>query len=413
MRIAHICGFGWQPKGTVRFRAFPLAAALVAAGHEVTIFLTPYDHREDEGKEYRHEGVRVANMLLGKAPILRHISACYSLCRETIRYDPDVIHVFKPKGYAGAALTYLMATGRRRLVLDCDDWEGWGGWNDVKAYPRVVKEWIDLQEKWLIRHSPCVTVASRVLEARAVELRRSSAKVFYLPNAGTSAGGREIRDRVLAMDPEGIRKSFGLPSGDLILYAGHFEAADNGMFFSRAAASVAREWGATILIVGDGPELPAVRDFFSAQQGVDARFFGSLPYEKFLALVCIADIAAYPYRDDAIHRAKCSARIIDYMAMGRAVVTTAVGENNEYLRDGLRGILVPPDDEVGFGLALTTLLRDRNLRSFLGENARRYVEESLWSSHTSIDTCLAAYTAALSANESSPRVARREQVRPW
>jgi len=410
VRIAQICGFGWQPKGTVRFRAFPLAAGLVAAGHEVTIFLTPYDNPQDSGREYTREGVRIVNVKLGKWPLARHACSCYRLCREAIHYDADVVHVFKPKGHAGAALTYLMATGHRHVVLDCDDWEGWGGWNDVKKYPWIAKEYVDLQEKDLIRRAPCVTVASRTLQARATELRRSPDRVLYLPNSGSSAEDRKIRARVLAMDTNELRRSFELGCGHLILYSGHFEPGDDGMFFSKAAAAVARKTDATILMAGDGPELARVKNFLASQEGARVRFFGQLPYERFLALVATADIAAYPYPNDAIHRAKCSARIIDYMAMGCAVVTTRVGENNDYIEHGVSGILAPPENEEQFGLALENLLRDSQLRACLGANARRHVEERLWSAQKSVETCLAAYRMVLRTDASSQRPEEKGQA---
>ncbi|MGH9733889.1 MAG: glycosyltransferase family 4 protein [Candidatus Acidiferrales bacterium] len=394
LRIAHVCGFAWEPKGTVRFRAFPLAAALVAAGHEVTMFLPPYDNPTHSGRKFQREGVFVENVRVGRAPGLRHAAACNALLRKIIRYAPDVVHVFKPKGYAGAVLTYFLSRGWRHVVLDCDDWEGWGGWNDVKHYPRFVKEFIDLQEKFLIRHAPVVTVASRVLQSRAIELRGSADEVLYLPNSGASSEGRAIRSHVLAANKSDISRSFQLPSGPLLLYSGHFESGDDGMFFSRAAAHAARKTGATILIVGDGPELGRVKDFFSSQPEVRVRFFDRLPYERFLSLIAIADVAAYPYPDDAIHRAKCSARIIDYMAMGCAVVTTAIGQNSEYIEHGQRGILVPAGEPEQFTSALVKVLQDSKLRSFLGENAKRHVEESLWSGAASLEVCLAAYRAA-------------------
>lgn len=408
LRIAHVCGFAWEPKGTVRFRAFPLAAALAAAGHEVTMFLVPYDHSVDSGKELAREGVRIKNVKVGKVPGLRHASASYRLCREIVWYAPDVVHVFKPKGYAGAALTYLLARGWRCVVLDCDDWEGWGGWNEAKSYSRAVKEFIDWQERSLIRHAPSVTTASRVLQSRAIEIRGSAENVQYLPNSGASREGREIRSRVLAMDREEIRRSFQLQPGPTILYSGHFELGDDGMFFSKAAAHAARRTGATIAIAGDGPELDRVKLFFALQRDVSVRFFGRLPYDRFLSLIAIADVAAYPYQDDAVHRAKCSARIIDYMSMGCAVVTTRVGENNEYIRHGHSGILAPAGDEDEFANALVSVLQDSKLRSFIGQNARRYVEEVLWSDAASVDVCLAAY-ASVRAHEQQRRMTAVER----
>ena len=61
MRIAFIGGFAFSPKGTMRARAHPLAVELVRLGHEVTIFLPPYDNLADSDREWRLEGVRIWN----------------------------------------------------------------------------------------------------------------------------------------------------------------------------------------------------------------------------------------------------------------------------------------------------------------------------------------------------------------
>ncbi|HEY1579827.1 MAG TPA: glycosyltransferase, partial [Terracidiphilus sp.] len=156
MRIAFIGGFAFSPKGTMRARAHPLAAELVKLGHEVTIFLPPYDNTADLGREWDQEGVRIwnagapsrqfrtdgasASKVHGKARRSSYPRLLLQLIAAVSRYKPDLIHVFKPKGFAGAAGSYLLLKAKR-VVLDCDDWEGWGGWNDVKAYPWIVKEY--------------------------------------------------------------------------------------------------------------------------------------------------------------------------------------------------------------------------------------------------------------------------------
>ncbi len=60
MRIAFVSGFAWEPKGTARARAFPLAVELVNRGHEVAIFVTPYDNPSESGQKRQLEGVRSA-----------------------------------------------------------------------------------------------------------------------------------------------------------------------------------------------------------------------------------------------------------------------------------------------------------------------------------------------------------------
>lgn len=392
MRIAFVCGFAWEPKGTPRLRAFPLAVELVRKGHEVTMFLVPYDNPAESGKKRELEGVRIVNVEVGEKLSLRHVPLLVKrLCSGIHQYSPDVVHVFKPKGYAGAACTWLLLRGFRSTVLDCDDWEGWGGFNDLKDYPWLVKEYIERQEKWLIRRTPVVTIASRMLERRAIELRGSSKGVFYLPNGGVSHGEALIRDEVLSSAENTARQSFGLSDAPVIFYNGQFNPEEDAMFFCRAAAPVARRTGSTLVFVGGGPTLSQVKEFFDHEEGIAVRFFPRLPYEQFVQLLAASDVAAFPYPDNPIHRSKCSTRIIDYMSAGKPVLTSAVGQNKEYIVNGESGILAPPGDEIRFGRELERLLHDLDLRARLGRNARQRIRDEFAWSGVLVERCLTAY----------------------
>jgi hypothetical protein len=72
MKIAFVCGFAWEPKGTAPARAFPLVSELVNKGHEVCVFLTPYVNPAKSGTEYTQGGVLIQNLEVGKMPGLHH-----------------------------------------------------------------------------------------------------------------------------------------------------------------------------------------------------------------------------------------------------------------------------------------------------------------------------------------------------
>ncbi|MGA9472549.1 MAG: glycosyltransferase, partial [Terriglobales bacterium] len=153
----------------------------------------------------------------------------------------------------------------------------------------------------------------------------------------------------------------------------------------------ARRFGATLVFVGEGPEIPKVKQFLAQRGGLIALFFPRLPHEQFLQLVAASDIAAFPYPDTPIYQAKCSARIVDYMVMGKPVVTTTVGQNIDYLVDGESGLLVSPGDASRFGEAIERLLADPELRLRLGQNARQRIREKFSWDGAAVEDCLAAY----------------------
>ena len=125
MRMAFVGGFGFKPKGTIQGRAYPMAVELVRQGHEVTIFATPYDNLDESGQEWVQEGVHIKGVKAASTA-LSYPGFCRGLLRAVKDYRPESVHIFKPKGFAGAAGAYLWIKGFRNVVLDCDDWEGWG-----------------------------------------------------------------------------------------------------------------------------------------------------------------------------------------------------------------------------------------------------------------------------------------------
>jgi glycosyltransferase involved in cell wall biosynthesis len=308
----------------------------------------------------------------------------------------DVVHVFKPKGFASAVYRVLRWSNIP-LVLDVDDWEGWGGWNDSSSYPWLVKHYIHYDELLLLRGARVQTHASALLAARARKLRRSRVGLFRVPN-GVS---RELLDRM--PPPEEInefRQRFASRK-KVVLYTGHFEAADDPTLFWRTIEPIVEMPEAQAWIVGDGPHLQLVRERFR-RLGTDAvRFFGALDYENYLLAVNAADIALFPYPDNLVYRAKCSARVIDYMAASKPIVSTFVGANREYVRNGITGILAKANDVRGLRDALHKLVFDDELCRQLGTAGRQLLEEHFAWSGALVQNCERAYLSALAQNRNS------------
>ena len=83
------------------------------------------------------------------------------------------------------------------------------------------------------------------------------------------------------------------------------------------------------------------------------------------------DVAALPTRHEGL-----SQSLLEAMALGKPVVTTAAGGNTDLIADGAEGLLVPPQDAPALGAALARLLGDDGLRSRLGAAARTRVRSA-------------------------------------
>jgi glycosyltransferase involved in cell wall biosynthesis len=367
LNVVMLGTFGMSPKSTMRARALPMAQALVERGHFVQIVVPPWDKPADSGARRLEEGIFVRNIRLPHS--LRPALIPLALVRETLRLRPDVVHVFKPKGYGGLAAMLLRAMGKK-VVVDSDDWEGRGGWNDLNPYSPAERVLFDLQERFVPRISPAVTVASRTLEGQMLGFRLPPDRVFYVPN-GVSAeryGGwpAEPSDR-------SVREFLGLGDRPVVLLYTRFVEFRVERVVEVLRSVVRQIPNVVLLVVGRG--------FFGEEEelrrqarhlGLEERVVlaGWVDRAELPRYLTTADVALVPFDDNLVNRAKCSVKLLELMVLGRAIVADRVGQNREYLRHMESGLLTDPADPEALAKAIVTLLEDNSLQNRLGGEAR-------------------------------------------
>ena len=75
--------------------------------------------------------------------------------------------------------------------------------------------------------------------------------------------------------------------------------------------------------------------------------------------------------------------VIEAMAMGRPVVSTNVGGPIEIIRDGIDGVLLPPDRPAAWADAVDALLRRPDHARAMGQHGRQTVRERFTAAHHS------------------------------
>lgn len=88
--------------------------------------------------------------------------------------------------------------------------------------------------------------------------------------------------------------------------------------------------------------------------------------------VASADVVALPY---IVNPMEPPLTLLESMAMGKAVVTTNVGGNNEVITDLVNGILIDANDSSKLAESIIYLLDDDKRRMIIGDNARLSIKE--------------------------------------
>lgn len=397
--------FGLRPKGTVSVRALPMAQALVKRDHKVTLLVPSWDWPADAGRSWIEDGVRIECLTLpARVPIFFHLTLTQKLVQRALASKPDVIHLFKPKGYTGLAqwmLITLRRLGRNipHLVLDTDDSEQ--AWNPVAGYPRWQQYVFSWQEHWGLRHADTITVASLNLQELTTDVGVPRERIFYVPNGISPTVASMLPDFLVDSSLQAgrrkertdIRLQHGLGQHPVVLLYTRF--AEFGisrlvdLIDQLAKQAPMVRW----LVVGRG--FAGEEKVLSGQLkslGLDQLvvFTGQVPAQDLPYYFAAADVAAYPFDDTPINQARCSVKLTDLLTAGLPVVTDAVGQNRVYILDGETGLLVAPGDSTAFVSALVRLLSDSSLRQRLGTAAQQHMlKHFTWS--TLIEAVEVAY----------------------
>lgn len=365
MRIAMVGPFGLHPNKTMASRALGLARPFVRQGHAVRLFMPPWQAPEEADKSWQVDGVEIRYVpLRGGVPGITR-----RLVRELLDWQPDVAHCFKPKAYSGLVAWWLWQfhRSRLRLIVDTDDWEGWGGWNELAPYTPLQKRFFAWQEQWGMRHCHALTVASRALQTLAWGMGVSPEQVVYVPN------GPGVQYSVVSNQYSVSERPTVLVYSRLFEFkTGRLVAILRGV---KTAVPQLR-----ILLVGAGLYEEDAANF--RQQAEAAGIWeaiedaGWVAPEALPALLAQAHVGLYLMEDTLLNRTKCPVKLADMLAVGVPVVAEAVGQVTEYVVNGRTGATFPTGDSTGIIKELVNILQNPERQARLAAGAQAHIAEN-------------------------------------
>ena len=232
---------------------------------------------------------------------------------------------------------------------------GWGGWLERRG------------ERPSLLGADVVACGSAAVVEQVLRIGVPTERVLLTPT------GVDLDLFAEPPDPALLRRELGLEDRFVVGWVGSFRRFHALEQAVEASATVA---GATLLLVGDGPERRRI-ERLADDLGVPATFTGTVPHHELPAYMAAMDAAVVlATRNGPFHYSPL--KLAEYMAAGLPVVSPASGQLAERLTDGVDAILVPPHDVAALGAALRRLHDDPEERARLGKAARAAAEAE-WS----------------------------------
>jgi glycosyltransferase involved in cell wall biosynthesis len=213
--------------------------------------------------------------------------------------------------------------------------------------------------------------------------------------------GRRHRDRITTItngiDPTRVRADGDHPVQDVA--AGSYGSVigwirpDKGAdVLIQAAASIRREFpDRTCVLIGEGAVAAARQQAHSLGLQDAISFLGRRMDAR--AVMAHLDVVVIPSRREGLPLV-----LLEAMALGRAIVATAVGGIPDVIQDGVDGLLVPAQDPAAIAEAVARLLSDAELRARLGGAAAAAVEDN-WNVRTTAGSYELLYRQVLGLEE--------------
>ena len=173
-----------------------------------------------------------------------------------------------------------------------------------------------------------------------------------------------------------VRLNHSIDDRELVIgFLGSFGPWHGGAVLADAFAEVAGQLSnARLLLVGDGVELASTRRVLD-DAGLLPRttLVGQVMPHEVPAYLDACDILASPHvpLPDGVEFFGSPTKLFEYMAAGKAIVASRLGQIAEVLDHGVTGWLVDPGDASSLAEALVLLAASPELRAELGSGARK------------------------------------------
>lgn len=192
-------------------------------------------------------------------------------------------------------------------------------------------------------------------------------KIYVIPNAA------DTDFSVKRIDGDNTRSKYSIaPTDPVVVFIGSMKKWHGIDILIDAFIHVLGEVpDAKLLLVGEGEMRDEIeKKINDSNIKRSVVLTGNVTHDAIPEILSISDVAVAPYpRMDNFYFSPI--KIFEYMISGKAIVASGIGQIPELVQNNINGILVEPENIGQLSKAIVRLLKDDDLRLFLGKNAQR------------------------------------------
>jgi glycosyltransferase involved in cell wall biosynthesis len=233
-----------------------------------------------------------------------------------------------------------------------------------------VENWISPLTRWVMKRADAIVGVSSFVAQSNIAMGYSASRTCYIHN------GIDISDWDASADGGYVRQEFNTGADTVLLAAiGRLVYYKGQMELLEAVRKVHQSYPEVrLLIVGEGDELPGsfTQRLKAMVETTELRDFVAFTGHRrdVREILAASDIFTFPSFEEPFGMV-----YLEAMLMKKPVVALDNGGAREIVEHGKTGLLSAPKDIDQLAANIVTLIRDRNLRTRMGEDGRRRVEE--------------------------------------
>lgn len=384
MKILYLSQYFPPEMGAPSARVHELSREWIKLGHEVTVVtgfpnhptgIVPVEYRGQLIRREVVDGIRVVRVPIYATAnkdffrrVLNYLSYCVSASTFSpfLTYRPDVVIATSPQFLTAIAGLWLSFVKRAPLVFEVRD-----------LWPRSIVEVgamkagspavriLEMIERLLYRRADHIVPVTESFIAEIAAHGIDRGKMSVVTN------GVDL-ELFKPMPRDEARKALGLPEGFLATYVGTHGLA-HGLNTVLEAAKLTGN-SVRFLLVGEGAQKQALKERAASEDLKNVVFWDQQPRGEVARIIAASDVCLVLLRDQPLFRTVIPSKIFEFMAGGRAIVSTVDGESRSILERAGAAVFSPPEDAAALAQVLLTLAADRTRLNELGPAGRAFVE---------------------------------------